>query len=249
MKKLILCIMILLLTGCFENSGYLTNECTKKEISNTLISNTTYKFGFKNNVIDEMDITYDYQDEVINTISSLKSEGASINSWGVGTKLITSAESPSLGGVYKLAASIKDDILEPKIKLSENPEKISNPGFKKVIRIYNENMKAEADLIMLHNEVIDTSKPLTIFHPTYTWITKTFDTYTIKELLQPLFIDGKSMYKPKKTLEVRSYVNSELNSLWDQYRRIVNPSVYKVDLSQELWDLRTNMIDEKKSSH
>lgn len=180
------------------------------------------------------------------TIASLKADGASVNSWGVGTKLITSADSPSLGGVYKLAASFKNGEFEPKIKLSEDPEKISNPGYKKVFRIYNEENKAEADLIMLHNESIDESKPLTIFHPTYTWKTKSFENYTVKELLKPLFINGECKYKHKNVMGIREYVNNELNSLWEEYRRLSNPQTYKVDLSRDLWYLKTKMIGSKK---
>lgn len=181
------------------------------------------------------------------TITALKSEGAAINSWGVGTKLITSADSPSLGGVYKLAASYKGDTLQPKIKLSEDPEKINNPGYKKVVRIYNENNKAEADLIMLHDEVIDESKPLTIFHPVYSWKTKTFENYRIKELLKPLFINGKCKHERKSVMEIRDYTKNELDTLWIEYRRISNPQTYKVDLSKNLWDLKAQMIDSKRS--
>ena len=209
---------------------YLSKECKKVLDSE----------GFENVKITASNDLDEY------TISSLKSQGAAINSWGVGTKLITSAESPSLGGVYKLSAIINDDYIEPKIKLSENPEKINNPGFKKVVRIYDNNMKAQADLIMLHDEEIDTSKPLTVFHPIYTWKTTTFEDYTVRELHMPLFINGKSMYKPKSTMEIRDYVKEELNSLWEQYHRLLKPHVYKVDLSQELWDLKTTMIDEKR---
>lgn len=181
------------------------------------------------------------------TITSLKSEGAAINSWGVGTKLITSADSPSLGGVYKLAASYKGDTIQPKIKISEDPEKINNPGYKKVVRIYNKNNKAEADLIMLHDEVIDESKPLTIFHPIYTWKTKTFENYRIKELHKPLFINGKCKHERKNVMEIRDYTKNELNTLWEEYRRISNPQTYKVDLSENLWNLKAQMIDSKKS--
>ena len=134
------------------------------------------------------------------TIASLKSSGSAINSWGVGTKLITSAESPSLGGVYKLTASYENDKLIPKIKISEDAEKINNPGFKKVVRIYNENNMAEGDLIMLHDEEIDTTKPLTIFDPTYTWKKTTFQNYTIKELKKPLFKNGECKYVPKSVI-------------------------------------------------
>ena len=140
------------------------------------------------------------------TIASLKSSGSAINSWGVGTKLITSAESPSLGGVYKLTASYENDKLIPKIKVSEDAEKINNPGFKKVVRIYNENNMAEGDLIMLHDEEIDTTKPLTIFDPTYTWKKTTFQNYTIKELQKPLFKNGECKYVPKSVIEIKKQI-------------------------------------------
>lgn len=163
------------------------------------------------------------------TIASLKSSGAAINSWGVGTKLITSAESPSLGGVYKLTASYENDKLIPKIKISEDAEKINNPGFKKVVRIYNENNMAEGDLIMLHDEEIDTTKPLTIFDPTYTWKKTTFQNYTIKELQKPLFKNGECKYVPKSVIEIKKHVNEQLNTFWDSYKRFSNPKKYKVD--------------------
>lgn len=180
------------------------------------------------------------------TIASLKSSGAAINSWGVGTKLITSAESPSLGGVYKLAGSYDGDTLVPKIKVSEEPEKINNPGFKKVVRIYNEDNKAEADLIMLHDEKINTSKPLTIFDPTYTWKRKTFHKYTIKELQKPLFKNGECKYVSKSVNEIKKYVSNQLNTLWDAYKRFSNPKEYKVDLSDNLWTLKSDLLDSKK---
>lgn len=180
------------------------------------------------------------------TIASLKSSGAAINSWGVGTKLITSAESPSLGGVYKLAGSYDGDTLVPKIKVSEEPEKINNPGFKKVVRIYNEDNKAEADLIMLHDEKINASKPLTIFDPTYTWKRKTFHKYTIKELQKPLFKNGECKYVSKSVNEIKKYVNDQLSTLWDAYKRFSNPKEYKVDLSDNLWTLKSDLLDSKK---
>lgn len=180
------------------------------------------------------------------TIASLKSSGAAINSWGVGTKLITSAESPSLGGVYKLAGSYVDDVLVPKIKVSEEPEKINNPGFKKVVRIYNKDNIAEADLIMIHDEKIDTSKPLTIFDPTYTWKQMTFHNYTVKELQKPLFENGECKYISKSVSEVKKYVNEQFNTLWDAYKRFTNPKRYKVDLSNNLWTLKSDLLDSKK---
>lgn len=179
------------------------------------------------------------------TISSLKSGDCAVNSWGVGTKLITSADSPSLGGVYKLSASFNGDTIIPKIKISEDAEKINNPGYKRVVRIYNKENKAEADLIMLHEEQIDTSKPLTIFHPIHTWKETTFEDYTIKELHKPLFINGECKFKPKSISQIQKYVESELNTLWDTYKRLTCPKVYKVDLSQSLWNLKNSLLEEK----
>ena len=193
------------------------------------------------------DLTYTASNDLDEyTIASLKSSGAAINSWGVGTKLITSAESPSLGGVYKLAGSYDGDTLIPKIKVSEEPEKINNPGFKKVVRIYNEDNMAEADLIMLHDEKIDTTKPLTIFDPTYTWKQTTFHNYTIKELQKPLFINGECKYVSKSVNEVKKYVSEQFNTLWDAYKRFSNPKKYKVDLSDNLWTLKSDLLDSKK---
>lgn len=179
------------------------------------------------------------------TISALKSGDCAVNSWGVGTKLITSADSPSLGGVYKLAASFNGDKIVPKIKISEDAEKINNPGFKKVVRIYNKENKAEADLIMLHEEQLDTSKPLTIFHPTYTWKETTFEEYTIKELHKPLFVNGECKFEPKPISQIQKYVQSELDTLWDTYKRLTCPKTYKVDLSKCLWNLKTSLLEEK----
>lgn len=180
-------------------------------------------------------------------ISNLKSSGSPINSWGVGTKLITSSDSPSLGGVYKLVASYKDGKYEPKIKISEDPEKITNPGYKKVVRIYNTQGHAEADLIMLEDESIDTTKPLTIFHPVYKWKTKTFTNYTIKELLKPLYINGECKYENKSVKEIQEYTRNELNTLWREYKRLLYPQTYKVDLSENLCTLKESMLDSNKS--
>ena len=182
------------------------------------------------------------------TITSLKQEGAEIDSWGVGTKLITSYDYPSLGGVYKLAAtSGSDGSLIPKIKLSENPEKINNPGFKKVVRIYNNCGKAAADLILLNDEEIDTTAPLEIFDPVYTWKRKKFEHYAVREMLSPLFINGECVRPKKSVEEVKEYAKAELNSIWDQYKRIKNPHIYKVDLSQKLWDLKNDMVASRRN--
>ncbi|KXZ40628.1 nicotinate phosphoribosyltransferase [Alkalithermobacter thermoalcaliphilus JW-YL-7 = DSM 7308] len=179
-------------------------------------------------------------------ILELKSSGAKINSWGVGTKLITSSDCPALGGVYKLCAVEENNKLIPKIKISEDPEKITNPGFKNVVRIYNKYNKAEADLIILEDEVIDESKELTIFHPIYTWKKKTFKNFTAKRLLKPLFINGKCVYEKQDIMKIRQFVKDELDTLWPQYRRITSPEEYKVDLSEKLWTLKNNMINEMR---
>lgn len=181
-------------------------------------------------------------------ISDLKSQGAKIDVWGVGTRLITSSDWPSLGGVYKLSGASENGDIIPKIKLSEDPQKINNPGYKKVVRIYNaKTNKAEADLIMLEDEEIDLSKPLKIFHPVYSWKTKTFTNYTIKEMLEPLFIDGKLQAKRYTVDEIKQYSMNEKSSFWPQYLRNSSPERYKVDLSDELWTLKAKLIDQKKS--
>ena len=183
----------------------------------------------------------DLDEEVIN---SLKIQEASIDSWGVGTNLITSSGCPALGGVYKLAAVEENGELIPKIKISENPEKITNPGYKKVVRIFEKNgMYALADVIMLDEEIIDPEKPLTIFHPIYTWKKKTYVNYRIKELLIPIYLDGELVYKRKRTEEVRDFVKTELSTLWPEYKRIDRPQLYKVDLSEKLWKLKNDMVN------
>lgn len=182
------------------------------------------------------------------TITSLKQEGAEIDSWGVGTKLITSYDYPSLGGVYKLSAtSNSEGELVPKIKISENPEKINNPGFKKVVRIYNPCGRAAADLIMLNHEEIDTTAPIEIFDPVYTWKRKKIEHYAIREMLSPLFVGGKCVREAKSVEEVKKYTKAELNSIWDQYKRIKNPHIYKVDLSQDLWNLKNDMVASRRN--
>lgn len=177
------------------------------------------------------------------TINNLKLQGAAVDAWGVGTNLITSKDCPALGGVYKLSAAYENGQLVPKIKISENPEKIINPGYKRVIRIYDgESNKAEADLIMLNEEKVDTSKPLTIFHPIYTWKKKTFTNYYIRELLVPLYEDGKLVYRRRDVKEIADFTQKELDTLWPEYKRLKRPQLYKVDLSKRLWNLKNLMM-------
>ena len=179
-------------------------------------------------------------------IDSLKTQGAAITSWGVGTNLITSKDCPAFGGVYKLAAIKKDGVFIPKIKLSENEWKITNPGNKTVYRVYEkENGKLKADLIALVGEKFSEENPLLLFDPISTW-KKTYleaGDYTLRELLVPVFIDGKCVYESPKVMDIRSYCQKELSTLWDETRRLVNPHRVYVDLSNELWHLKNQLLD------
>ena len=181
-------------------------------------------------------------------IASLKLQGAAINSWGVGTNLITSKDCPSFGGVYKLAA-IKDKntgAFIPKIKLSENAEKITNPGDKTIQRIYEkETGKIIADLICLTHESYDSRNSLLIFDPIETW-KKTLlapDSYTLRELLVPVFKNGTCVYQSPSVMEIRAYCQRELDTLWEESRRLVNPHEVHVDLSNELWHMKNQLLD------
>lgn len=180
------------------------------------------------------------------SISSLKNQGAKINSWGVGTRLITSADMPALGGVYKLAAVYDDNGKEiPKIKVSENAEKITNPGFKNIYRVYDKaSGKAEADFIYLRSEAeIDTSKPLVLTHPTERWKSITFYNYELKSLQQDIIKNGKLVYKMPGLAEIKAYAKKDLDSFWDEYKRLDKPHVYKVDLSDGLYELKKDMLE------
>lgn len=180
------------------------------------------------------------------SISSLKNQGACINSWGVGTRLITSADMPALGGVYKLAAVYDENGNEiPKIKVSENTEKITNPGFKNIYRVYGKDSgKAEADFIFLRSEdKIDENKPLVLTHPTERWKSITFENYTLKPLQAEIIKNGKLVYKLPKLSEIKKYAEADLASFWDEYKRLDKPHVYKVDLSDALYDLKNDMLE------
>ena len=177
------------------------------------------------------------------TIWHLKAQGAKIDVWGVGTALITSKDCPALGGVYKLAAEESNGVLVPKMKISENPAKMTNPGYKKVVRLFEKaSGKAIADLIMLDNEDIDESQPLEIFHPIETWKTMTVTDFTYRELLVPVFVDGKKVYENIPLTEIAAYSKRELAKFWDEYTRIIRPSEFKVDLSKKLWDMKNELL-------
>ena len=178
-----------------------------------------------------------------NLIRDLKLQGACIDTWGVGTKLITSEDCPSLGGVYKMSAETVDGRVIPKIKISENPVKITNPGVKKLWRIYdNKTGKATADLIALDYESFDTTRPLTIYDPVNTWKSMTLTDYTMKELQVKVFENGKRVYESPSLQEIQQHCQDDLDTFWDQYKRLLNPHRYKVDLSDSLWMLKNSML-------
>ncbi len=178
-------------------------------------------------------------------IRDMKLQGAKIDVWGVGTKLITGDGCPALGGVYKLAAEIEDGVIIPKIKVSDNVEKITNPGYKKVTRLYdNASNKAVADLIMLDEEVIDESRPLVIFHPVDTWKRMRLTNYHTKELLIPVFVDGKQVYQSPPLMDIQQYAKDDLSTFWDETKRLINPQEYKVDLSYKLFDLKKALLEQ-----
>ena len=179
-------------------------------------------------------------------ITSLKSQGCCIDSWGVGTNMITSKDCPAFGGVYKLAAvQDGDGNYIPKIKLSENIEKITNPGNKTVFRIYEKaDHKIKADLICLADEVFDESRDLTIFDPLETWKRTKLKagTYELRELLVPVFRKGECVYTSPSVMELRDICSKELDTLWEEHRRLINPSQMYVDLSDKLYDIKKNLL-------
>ena len=181
-------------------------------------------------------------------IDSLKAQGATITSWGVGTNLITSKDCPSFGGVYKLAGLVKPDgTVIPKIKLSENTEKVTNPGNKTIYRIYEkETGKIKADLIALVDDHFDEKETLLLFDPLEPWKkTKLPEgSYVMKELLVPIFLKGECVYESPSVMEIRSFCQEELNTLWDETRRLMNPHKVYVDLSPRLYDMKISLLDQ-----
>ena len=182
-------------------------------------------------------------------IRDILQQGASIDTFGVGERLVTSKSDPVFGGVYKLAAVEESDgSITPKIKISENTSKITNPGFKKLYRLYeNKSGKAIADLICTHDEEIDPSKPLTIFDPDYTWKTKTLTDFSAEELLVPIFKRGKLVYDLPTTEQIRERCKNEIDRQWDEVKRFEYPHNYYVDLSQKLWDMKHSLLKEISS--
>lgn len=180
-------------------------------------------------------------------IGSLKAQGATINSWGVGTNLITSKDCPAFGGVYKLAAiwNEPEQRFEPKIKISENAEKITNPGDKKIYRIYDLEGMIIADLIALADEEFSSKDPLLLFDPIETW-KKTLlpgGSYTMRELLVPVFRKGDCVYESPSVKEIQNICRRELNTLWEESKRFEYPHQTYVDLSRKLWNLKNSLLE------
>ena len=179
-------------------------------------------------------------------------QGAKIDSWGVGTNLITSKDCPSFGGVYKLAATMdKDGNFIPKIKISENTEKITNPGNKTIYRIYDKATgKIKADLICFVGETYDTDKDLLLFDPIETWKKTKLPggSYTMREILVPVFRNGECVYQSPSVKEIAEYCRQEKDTLWDETKRLFYPHEVHVDLSQSLYDVKKALLDEMTDS-
>lgn len=178
-------------------------------------------------------------------INSVLNNGAQIDSFGVGERLITAKSEPVFGGVYKLAA-VEDSQgnIIPKIKISENAEKITNPGFKQIHRIFDKNTnKAIADLITLDGEIIDDNKPLTIFNPIYTWKKKTIKNFYTKDLRIKIFDSGKCIYTSPTVNSIKEKCDEELSKFWPEILRFQNPHTYYVDLSQNLWNMKQDLLN------
>ena len=178
-------------------------------------------------------------------IRDLLTQGAKIDSFGVGERLITSKSEPVFGGVYKLSAvENKDGTIIPKIKVSENAAKITNPHFKKVYRLFEKDGKAIADYICLYDEILDPTQPLELFDPVETWKRKTLTDYTFRELLVPIFQKGRLVYQSPPIGEMRAWCAAELDLMWDEVKRFENPHNYYVDLSQKLWDMKQELLQQ-----
>ena len=177
-------------------------------------------------------------------IQNLFLQGAQIDMFGVGERMITAKSEPVFGGVYKLTAveNDKGEII-PKIKCSENVEKITIPHFKKVYRLYNkDNGKAIADYMTVHDEVVDENEPLMLFDPYATWKTKNVCNFEARELLVPVFLNGKKVYQSPTLKDIQAYCKQQVNTLWDEIKRFDNPQTYYVDLSQKLWDIQQELL-------
>ena len=181
-------------------------------------------------------------------IKDMLLQGAQVDTFGVGERLITSASEPMFGGVYKLCGvEDEDGNIIPKIKISENVEKITTPCFKKIYRLYDRDThKAIADVITLFDEVIDDSKPYEIFDPEHTWKRKTVENFLAIELKKQYFKNGEPVMEMPRLDQIRDYCRVALDTLWDEVKRFENPHEYYVDLSQKLWDVKNELLESRK---
>ena len=182
-------------------------------------------------------------------IQNLFLQGAQIDMFGVGERMITAKSEPVFGGVYKLTAveNEQGEII-PKIKCSENVEKITIPHFKKVYRLYNkENGKAIADYMTVYDEVVDENEPMVLFDPYATWKTKNVCNYQARELLVPVFLKGKRVYESPALKDIQTYCKQQVDTLWDEIKRFDNPQTYYVDLSQKLWDIQQELLRKNRN--
>lgn len=204
-------------------------------------------------MLDEADLTQckivasNALDEYL--IRDLLVQGAKLDSFGVGERMITAKSDPVFGCVYKLAAIENEDgTIIPKIKVSENAAKITTPHFKKVYRLYdNESGEAFADVMCLHDETIDESKPIELFDPENTWKKKYFSNFTARSILEPIFAHGELVYKAPNIEEVRGYCADQMSHLWEEVKRFENPHRYYVDLSPKLWKIKNDMLEEMRN--
>lgn len=181
------------------------------------------------------------------TITSLLNQGAKIDAFGVGERLVTSKSEPVFGGVYKLVAIEENGKVIPRIKLSENAEKVSNPGYKKLYRLFDRDTdKALADVITIADEFIDDEKPYKIFDPVHTWKKKTLTNFYVKELQVPVFENGELVYNSPSLKEIREYSIEEVQKLWEEVLRFEKPHNYYVDLSKNLWVMKDTLIERLK---
>lgn len=184
-----------------------------------------------------------------NKIFDLKIQGAKIDSWGVGTRLITCAGDPSLTGIYKLVAKEQNGVYVPTIKISSNPEKITIPGFKTVFRIIKKDTgKSEGDYITMVDEDVRSLNHIKLFDPVHTWLYKNVTGFEAVELLQPVFINGEQVYNLPSLDEIKRYHNSQLALFWPEYLRKLDPEVYPVDLSEKVWNTRMNLLNQYAKS-
>ena len=182
-------------------------------------------------------------DEII--IRDMLIQGAQVDSFGVGERLITAASTPVFGGVYKIVAVEENGVPVPRIKLSENVQKITTPCAKKVYRLFdNDTGKALADVVTLIDEEIDSTKPYELFDPDYTWKRKSISNFTAKPLLVQIFDKGQCCYNSPDIKDIKKFCNEQVDTLWDEVKRFENPHTYYVDLSQKLWDEKHRLLDE-----